>query len=114
MLGGTDPEHQEEPMTALTRIAFAALLAGCASGGHPTPYAILRHPTTGDVQWRDKPSGAAMALGGAIVASGQGADYAGCKREGKGYTWLDATAKLPPADQQRYEEERAALRSCRF
>jgi hypothetical protein len=38
-----------------------------------------------------------MALGGAIVAASQGADYADCKTswESKGYTRLDATAKLP-------------------
>jgi len=30
-------------MTALTRIAFVVLLAGCASGGRPTPHAIFRH-----------------------------------------------------------------------
>ena len=43
MLGETDSERQEEPMTALTRIAFVVLLAGCASGGRPTPHAIFRH-----------------------------------------------------------------------
>jgi hypothetical protein len=94
-------------MTALTRIAFVVLLAGCASGGHPTPDAIFRHPTTGDVQWCDKGSVAAAALGGALVAASQGADYAGCKTnwEAKGYTRLDSTAKLTPQDQQRYEAE---------
>jgi hypothetical protein len=66
-------------MTVLTRIAFVVLLAGCASGGRPTPDAIFRHSTTGDVQWCDKGNAAAAALGGAIVAASQGADYAGCK-----------------------------------
>jgi hypothetical protein len=60
-------------MMALTRIALVAVLAGCATG-HPTPDAIFRHPTTGDVQWCDKGSVAAAALGGAIVATSQGAD----------------------------------------
>lgn len=78
-------------------VALAALATGCAASGRPTPSAIYRHPVTGDVQWCDKPSGAAMALGGAIVAASQGADYADCKTswESKGYTRLDATAKLP-------------------
>ncbi len=102
-------------MLASTRIALGvaltALAAGCASSGHPTPSAIYRHPVSGDVQWCDKPSGAAMALGGAIVAASQGADYADCKTswESKGYARLDSTAKLPPADQQRYEDERARV-----
>lgn len=94
-------------MTTLTRFVLVVLLAGCASGGPPTPDAIFRHPTTGDVQWCDKGSVAAAALGGALVAASQGADYAGCKTnwEGKGYTRLDSTAKLSPADQQRYEAD---------
>jgi hypothetical protein len=92
-------------------VALTVLATGCASSAHPTPSAIYRHPVTGDIQWCDKPSGAAMALGGAIVAASQGADYAGCKTswESKGYSRLDATAKLSVADQQRYEEERARL-----
>jgi len=83
------------------------LLAGCASGGRPNPDAIFRHPTTGDVQWCDKGSVAAAALGGALVAASQGADYAGCKTgwETKGYARLDSTAKLSPEDQQRYEAD---------
>ncbi|MGH9892403.1 MAG: hypothetical protein ACREA0_10545 [bacterium] len=94
-------------MTTLTRIAFVVLLAGCASGGRPTPDAIFRHPSTGDVQWCDKGSVAAAALGGAIVAVAQGADYAGCKTnwETKGYARLDSTAQLSSADQQRYEAD---------
>lgn len=96
-------------MTALTRIACLAVVlqAGCATGGPPTPDAIFRHPVTAEVQWCDKPSGAAMALGGAIVAVSQGADYADCKTkwETKGYTRLGETAKLSPEDQQRYEAE---------
>jgi hypothetical protein len=98
-------------MTALTRIAFVALLAGCASGGRPTPDAIFRHPTTGDIQWCDKGSVAAAALGGAIVAASQGADYAGCKTnwEGRGYARLDSSAKLSAEDQRRYDEERERM-----
>jgi hypothetical protein len=92
-------------MTALTRIAFVILLTGCASGGHPTPDAIFRHPTTGDVRWCDKGSVAATVALGPMMGASQGADYAGCKTnwEGKGYTRLDSTAKLPAEDQQRYE-----------
>ena len=88
-----------------------SLLTGCASGGHPTPSAIYRHPVSGDVQWCEKPSGAMMALGGAIVAASQSVDYAGCKTgwEGKGYTRLEQGATLPPADQQRYEDERKRI-----
>jgi hypothetical protein len=94
-------------MTALTRIAFVVLLTGCASGGPPTPDAIFRHPTTGDVQWCDKGSVAAAALSGAIVAAAQGADYAGCKTslETKGYARLDSPTKLSSADQERYEAD---------
>lgn len=94
-------------MTALTRIAFVALLTGCASGGSPTPDAIFRHPTTGDVQWCDKGSVAATVALGAMMGAAQGADYAGCKTnwEGKGYVRLDSTAKLSPPDQQRYDAE---------
>jgi hypothetical protein len=51
-------------MKILPRIALVALLAGCATGGHPTPDAIYRNPATGDVQWCDKPSGGAQALVG--------------------------------------------------
>jgi hypothetical protein len=93
-------------MTGLTRIVLVALLAGCASG-RPTPDAIFRHPTTGDMQWCDKGSVAAAALGGAIVAASQGADYAGCKTnwETKGYLRLESTARLPSVDQQRYEAD---------
>ncbi|MGH9891277.1 MAG: hypothetical protein ACREA0_04695 [bacterium] len=94
----------------LTRIALLVVLAplaGCVTGGSPTPDAIFRHPMTGDLQWCDKGSVAAAALGGAIVAASQGADYAGCKTnwETKGYARLDSTAKLSPADQQRYEAD---------
>lgn len=98
-------------MKTLTPIALVALLAGCASGGRPTPDAIFRHPTTGDVQWCDKGSAVAAAVGGAIVAASQGADYAGCKTnwEGKGYTRLDPTATLSPEGQQRYEAERERM-----
>jgi hypothetical protein len=48
-----------------------------------------------------------MALGGAIVAASQSADYAGCKSnwESKGYVRLDSAATLPPEDQRRYEAE---------
>lgn len=99
-----------EILTRLTRmVAPVALLAGCATGGHPTPEAIYRHPVTGDVQWCDKGSAVAAAVGGALVAASQGSDYAGCKTgwESKGYTRLDSSAKLAPDDQRRYEEERA-------
>ncbi len=51
-------------MKILPRIALVTLLAGCATGGHPTPDAIYRNPGTGDVQWCDKPSGGAQALVG--------------------------------------------------
>lgn len=96
-----------------TRIASLllpiALLAGCATGGPPTPDAIYRSAATGDVQWCDKPSGVGMALGGAIAGAVQGADYAQCKTnwETKGYVRLDSTAKLSPDDQRRYEADRA-------
>lgn len=85
------------------------LLASCASGGRPTPDAIYRHSVTGDVQWCDKPSGAALALGGAIVAAER--NYAGCKSnwERKGYVRLGPDAKLSEADQRRYEEERERM-----
>jgi hypothetical protein len=94
-------------MTALTRIALVVLLAGCASGGRPTPDAIFRHSTTGDVQWCDKGSVAATVALGAMMGAAQAADYAGCKTnwEGKGYVRLDSTAKLSPPDQQRYEAQ---------
>ena len=94
-------------MTALTRIAFVVLLTGCASGGHPTPDAVFKHPTTGDVQWCDKGSVAATVVLGPMMGAAQGADYAGCKTnlEDKGYTRLDSTAKLSPADQQQYEAD---------
>jgi hypothetical protein len=91
--------------------SLVALLAGCATGGRPTPDAIFRHPVTGDVAWCDKPSGVGMALGGAIAGAAQGADYAACKTnwEGKGYARLDSTATLSPGDQRRYEEERERM-----
>jgi hypothetical protein len=94
-------------MSVLTRIAFVVLLAGCASGGRPTPDAVFRHPSTGDVQWCDKGSVAATVALGAMMGAAQGADYAGCKTswEGKGYVRLDSMAKLSPPDQQRYEAE---------
>jgi hypothetical protein len=93
-------------MNTLTRIAFLVLLAGCATG-HPTPDAVFRHPTTADMQWCDKGSVAATVALGAMMGAAQGADYAGCKTnwETKGYVRLDSTAKLSPADQQRYEAE---------
>jgi hypothetical protein len=52
-----------------------------------------------------------MALGGAIVATSQSADYAGCKSswESKGYARLDPSAKLPPDAQQRYTDERERI-----
>jgi hypothetical protein len=97
-----------------TRIALIAVLAslvGCASAGSPKPDAIFRHPTTGDVQWCDKPSAAMMALGGAIVAASQSTDYADCKTgwEGKGYARLGSSETLPPDAQQRYTDERARI-----
>jgi hypothetical protein len=97
-----------------SRIALLALLisvAGCASSGPPRPDAIFRHPVTGEVQWCDKGSVAAAALGGALVAASHGADYADCKTnwEEKGYVRLDSTAKLSPADQQRYEGDLARI-----
>ena len=52
--------------TRITLLVLASLV-GCATGGHPTPDAIYRHPVTGDVQWCDRPSGVGMALGGVIV-----------------------------------------------
>jgi len=102
-------------MTALTRIAFVILLTGCASGGRPTPDAIFRHPTTADVQWCDKGSVAATVALGAMMGAAQGADYAGCKTnwEAKGYLRLDSTAKLSPADQQRYEAELERMAKAR-
>jgi hypothetical protein len=85
------------------------LLAGCASGGRPTPDAIYRHSVTGDVQWCSKPGGVAMALGGAIVVAEQ--DYAGCKTnwEAKGYTRLGSGATLSEEDQRRYGAERERM-----
>ena len=92
-------------------VLLALLLAGCATGGHPTPDAIYRNAATGDVQWCDKPSGVGMALGGAIAGAAQGADYAQCKTnwESKGYARLDSGAKLSADDQRRYEEDRARM-----
>jgi len=112
MLEGTDPEPQEEPMTALTRIALLAVFAsfaGCASAGPPKPDAIFRHPTTGEVQWCDK-GGVGIAgkvLFGSMVMAAQGAVYNECKTkwETKGYSRLDSTAKLSVEDQQRYETD---------
>ena len=102
-------------MKTLPRITLAALLAGCATGGHPTPDAIFRHPTTGDVQWCDKGSATAAIVGGALMAASQGADYASCKTgwEGKGYTRLDSTARLAAEDQQRYEAELERMAKAR-
>lgn len=103
----------------LTRIALVTaatvLLAGCATGGRPNPDAIFRHPTTGDVQWCDKGSVAATVALGPMMGAAQGADYAGCKTnwEGKGYVRLDPTARLSPADQQRYEAERERMAKAR-
>jgi hypothetical protein len=115
MLGGTDPEPQEEPVTALTRIALLAVFAsfaGCSSAGPPKPDAIFRHPTTGEVQWCDKgdKGGVGIAgkvLFGSMVMAAQGAVYNECKTkwETKGYTRLDSTAKLSVEDQQRYETD---------
>lgn len=101
-------------MTTLTRIVCIVLLAGCASG-HPTPDAIFRHPTSGDVQWCDKGSVAATVALGAMMGAAQGADYAGCKTnwETKGYLRQDSSAKLPPADQQRYEAELERMAKAR-
>jgi len=98
-------------VTRITLLVVLASLAGCASTGSPKPDAIYRHPMTGDVQWCDKPSGVGMALGGALVAASQGADYAGCKTnwEGKGYARLDSTATLSAEDQRRYEDERERM-----
>ncbi len=102
-------------MLTSTRIVLGAALTvlatGCATGGHPTPDAIFRHPVSGDVQWCDKGPVAAAIVVGALMAASQGADYASCKTgwEGKGYTRLDATAKLPPDDQQRYEADLARI-----
>lgn len=95
-------------VTRIALLVVLASLAGCASTGSPAPDAVYRHPVTADVQWCDKPSGVGMALGGAIVAASQGADYAGCKTnwESKGYVRLPSTVKLPIEDQRRYEEER--------
>ena len=101
-------------MNTLTRIAFLVLLAGCATG-HPTPDAVFRHPTTADMQWCDKGSVAATVALGAMMGAAQGADYAGCKTnwETKGYVRLDSTAKLSPADQQRYEAELERMAKAR-
>ncbi len=102
-------------MKTLPRIVLVALLAGCATGGHPTPDAIYLNPATGDVRWCDKPSGVGMALGGAIAGAAQGADYAQCKTgwESKGYVWMDSTAKLSPDDQRRYEEALERMNQAR-
>jgi hypothetical protein len=102
-------------VTRTARLVVLLSLAGCATGGPPTPDAIFRHPASGDVQWCDKGSVAAAALGGALVAASQGADYAGCKTqwETKGYVRLDSSAKLSSADQQRYESERERLEKAR-
>ncbi len=103
----------------LTRTAGAALLplllAGCVSGGHPTPDAIYRHPVTGEIGWCQKGEAVGMVLGGAIAGASQGADYATCKTawESKGYTRLDASAKLSPEDQQRYEAELERMNQAR-
>jgi hypothetical protein len=82
----------------LTRMAclaaLLAVLAGCATGGRPTPDAIYRHPAIGDVQWCDKPSGVGMAPGGATVAAPQGADYAGCKTTWESAPRLDGDALI--------------------
>jgi len=96
-------------------VALVAMLAACATGGHPTPDAVFRHPVTGDVQWCDKGSAVAAAVGGALMAAAQGADYASCKTslEGKGYVRLDSTAKLSPDDQRRYEEELGRMNQAR-
>jgi hypothetical protein len=113
MLEGTDRNPRRTRMPTLTRIASVvaplALLAGCATGGHPTPDAIYRNAATADVQWCDKPSGVGMALGGAFAGAVQGADYASCKSswESKGYVRMDSMAKLSPDDQRRYEADRA-------
>lgn len=90
-----------------TVLALVLSLAGCATGGRPTPDAIFRHPTTGDVQWCDKGSVAATALVGPLMGAAQGADYAGCKTnwETKGYVRLGSPAKLSPEDQRRYEAD---------
>lgn len=98
-------------MRTLTRIVLFFTLAGCATSGPPTPSAIYRHPLTADVQWCDKPSSTATALGGVIVGASQGADYAGCKSnwESKGYVRLDSSARLSTEDQRRYQEERERM-----
>lgn len=56
----------------------------------------------------------ASALGGAIVAAPAAADYAGCKTalEQKGYARQDASARLSPEDQQRYEAELEAAKKA--
>jgi hypothetical protein len=101
--------------TRIALLVVLASLAGCATGGPPRPDAVFRHSVTGDVQWCDKGSVAAAALGGALVAASQGADYAGCKTnwEGKGYVRLDSTAKLSPMDQQRYEADLERMAKAR-
>jgi hypothetical protein len=106
-------------MQTLTRIvsvvAPLALLAGCATAGHPTPDAIYRHPVTGDVAWCDKGSAVVAAVGGALMAASQGADYASCKTnwEGKGYLRVPAPATLSAQDQRRYEDELARIEKAR-
>jgi hypothetical protein len=102
-------------LTWIACILAPALLAGCATGGHPTPDAVFRHPGTGDVQWCNKGSAVAAAVGGVLVAAAQGADYASCKTtlEGKGYVRLDSTAKLSPDEQRRYEAELERMNQAR-
>jgi hypothetical protein len=106
-------------MQTLTRIvsvvAPLALLASCATAGHPTPDAIYRNAATGDVQWCDKGSAVVAAVGGALMAAAQGADYASCKTnwEGKGYARLDSGAKLSADDQRRYEDELARMEKAK-
>jgi len=102
-------------MTAVTWIALLVVrvsFAGCASAGTPKPDAIFQHPTTGEVQWCDKgdKGGVGIAgkvLFGSLVMTPQGVVQNSCKTnwETKGYTRQDSTAKLSPADQQRYEAE---------
>jgi len=96
-------------------VALVAGLAGCATGGHPTPDAIFRHPVTGDVQWCDKGSAVGAAVGGLLVAGVQGAAYSDCKTalEGKGYVRLNRTTKLSPEDQQRYEADLERMNQAR-
>jgi len=103
------------PTRIAPMVALAAVLVGCATGGHPTPDAVFRHPVTGDVQWCDKGPVAAAVVGGALMAAAQGADYADCKSalEGKGYVRLDRTTKLATDDQQRYEAELERMNKAR-